>query len=141
MKIPPRFHIEERGERVELWIDLCSSSQKRSDYLENLLQEYIRETGFTIQYRCFLETDRLKAALQERMPHILILAMDDIDNQETGVWLRQLSKRPRIIWVGKDKRFGLSSYRIAATNFIFYPPELEDLAESIRRCLRQLGKV
>ena len=125
---------------MELWIDLCSSSQKRSDYLENLLQEYIRETGFTIQYRCFLETDRLKVALQTRMPQILILAMDDIDNQETGVWLRQLSEEPRIIWVGEDKRFGLSSYRIATTNFILYPPKLEEFAESIKCCLKQLGR-
>ena len=125
---------------MELLIDLCSSGQERSDYLEKLLREYISWTGFTVRYRCFLGAGQLNAALQERMPHILILAMDDIDNQETGVWLRQLSEEPRIIWVGEDKRFGLSSYRIATTNFILYPPKLEEFAESIKCCLKQLGR-
>lgn len=125
---------------MELLIDLCSSGQERSDYLEKLLKEYIKNTGFSVRYQCFLEIDQLKHALQTQMPHILVLAMDDIDNQETGVWLRQLSKMPRIIWVGEDKRFGLSSYRISTTNFILYPPKLDEFVESIRRCLKQMNK-
>lgn len=139
-KIPPRFHITERGERVELLIDICSSDQERSDYLEKMLQEYMRTTTLPIEYRCYLEIDLLKESLQAQMPHILILAMDDIDNQETGVWVRQLSKGPRIIWIGEDKRFGLSSYRISTTNFLLYPPKLEEFIESIWRCLGQLNK-
>lgn len=126
---------------MELLIDLCSSDQERSNYLEKLLKEYIKNTGFSVKYQCYLEIDQLKHALQTQMPHILILAMDDIDNQETGVWLRQLSKAPRIIWVGEDKRFGLSSYRISTTNFVLYPPDLEEFMESIHRCLKQLSRL
>lgn len=124
---------------MEMLVDICSSSQERSRYIEKMLRAYMEAGEFPVSYQCFYEMDTLKNDLMVQLPHILILAMEDIDNQEIGVWLRGFSKKPRIIWIGEDKRFGLASYRISATYFILYPPRQEEFFDSLKRCLHQLS--
>lgn len=138
--------LEEQGKMMipgkgkGMIVAIFAKSREEYEQLEEWVRRYGDQREMRFAGRWFRDlVDYNRNAHKEEFP-ICVLALDDIENQEVAVKVREWSERSQFVWIGEDKRFGLSSHRLGTANFILKPAKAEDIALSLQRCLTLLNE-
>lgn len=121
-------------------VAICCNSREEYAVIEEAVNEYAREHECMFPSRWFYSVEDFRRENAGRHYDIVILACDDIVNQELAVSVRDESQLSQIIWIGEDQRFGLSSYRLGVANFVLKPATKQDVWESLKRCRDRLRR-
>lgn len=121
-------------------VAVCCETQEEYVQLECTVKQYAREKKYLMIPCWFSGYEEFRRANSVKRFRVIILSCDDIVNQELAISARDLSELSHIIWIGKDTRFGLSSYRVGVTNFIVKPVTKEDIWDSLDRCVEGILK-
>lgn len=121
-------------------IAICCDSQDEYAALKRTVNEYAQEKNCFMIPQWFSTLEEFRRVNAVRRFSIVILAREDIDNQELAVSVRDQSASSQILWIGEDKRFGLSSYRVGAADFLLKPASREAIWKSLDRCVGNLSQ-
>lgn len=133
-------HNFHSGKGNGMIIAIFAKSIEEYEQLEEWTRQYGNQQEMRFAGRWFRDlVDYNQNANKEEFP-ICILALEDIENQEVAIKIREWSEWSQFVWIGEDKRFGLSSHRLGTANFIFRPAKAEDIALSLQRCLARMSE-
>lgn len=121
-------------------VAICCDSRGEYEALEKIVMEYAQNKSCFMVPQWLSQFEEFRRVITLHRFPIVILACEDIDNQELAVSVRDLSGKSQIIWIGEDKRFGLSSYRVEAADFLLRPVAKEAVWRSLDRCMENLHK-
>ena len=79
--------------------------------------------------------DRFVAALEERMPDCIVIAMDGADGMEGVIAAKSVCKNVPVLWFSNDNGFGAQSYRLGCAYFHKKPVSPQILSAAIARCV------
>ncbi len=120
-------------------IAVCTCSREEYEAIAGWAKEYGDSKGISIAVQWFESHEEYVRCFEKEPFPITFLSFDDIVNQELAIAVRSVSKTGQMIWLGEDGRFGVSSFRVNAANFLLKPVTRADGWDSMERSLVKMN--
>ena len=120
-------------------IGICTCSRAEYEEIAGWAKDYGRANGISVATQWFASYEEYARSFEKEPFPITFLSFDDIVNQELAIVIRGVSRAGQMVWLGNDRRFGVSSYRVNAANFLLKPAAKEDVWDSMERCIENMN--
>lgn len=119
-------------------VAVCSKKETEYQAIADAVMSYPEREQYIMVPQWFSSAAEYRKSQLKHPFVITIFAFDDIENQELSILVHRTSEKSQIVWIGKDERFGVASYRVRAANFFLKPVTEEGIWNSLNRCIKRL---